>query len=204
MKSLMEDFFDNLGIGEETQIRDWLRDNNIRNYTINNDLTIDVDDNVIIQFDDTFIQFPEYIQFNKVNGDFILESLFNLKTLRGCPKVVTRIFEVSNCTKLKNLDGCPEKCHSLNCYDNNNLRTLTNMSNYDIKNLRIMNCPKLNSLKNSPKKLIKFLIKNCPKIKSLIGCPKEVDVFYWDNCGINPDINDIVKYCKINDKYDNI
>ena len=134
MKSLMEDFFDNLGIGEETQIRDWLREYNIKNYTLNNDLTIDVDDNVIIQFDDTFIQFPEYIQFNKVNGDFILESLFNLRTLKGCPKIVTRICEISNCTKLKNLDGCPENCYTLNCYDNNNLKTLTNMSNYDIKN----------------------------------------------------------------------
>ena len=35
-------FFDNLGIGEETQIRNWLDNHGVKNYKLRDNLAIDV------------------------------------------------------------------------------------------------------------------------------------------------------------------
>ena len=47
MKNLKEyilienNFFKNLGIGEKVQIEKWLKEHNVKNFTINDDLTIE-------------------------------------------------------------------------------------------------------------------------------------------------------------------
>jgi hypothetical protein len=61
-------FFKNLGVGK-ARIENWLNEYNIINYTINNDLTIDVNGVVYLS---TYKeeQLPEYIQFGNVTGYF--------------------------------------------------------------------------------------------------------------------------------------
>ena len=69
MRTLKEDFFDNIGIGEESQIRNWLDKYWIKNYILNDDLTIDVKDGVNL-YGYKEKRLPEYIQFGRVDVYF--------------------------------------------------------------------------------------------------------------------------------------
>jgi hypothetical protein len=80
----MNNFFKNLGVGQESLIRKWLDEHNITYYTINPDMTIDVDNDVILdEYSES--KFPEYIQFGKVNGCFSITET-QLTSLVGSPK----------------------------------------------------------------------------------------------------------------------
>ena len=50
-------------------IEKWLEEYKIKNYTINDDFTIDVNGNVFLSRED-FKEFPEYIQFGIIRGGF--------------------------------------------------------------------------------------------------------------------------------------
>jgi hypothetical protein len=109
---------------------------NIKNYTLNDDLSIDVDDNVYI-IRKKLTKLP--LKFNKVNGYFncpsnkltTLEGAprevngnFNcydnkLTSLEGAPNIVTGDFNCYN-NEIDSLEGAPKEITGLlNCYDNN-------------------------------------------------------------------------------------
>ena len=120
MRTLKEDFFDNLGIGEEKQIRDWLESHKIRNYTLNNDLSIDVRGKVEIYED-----LPEYIQFNNIYGSFIV--LFeNVTSMKGFPKYVEKSFFISK-TNIEILDNCPEEVNDFEIILNKKLKKIESL-----------------------------------------------------------------------------
>lgn len=75
---------------------------NIRNYTINDDKSIDVTGNISF-FSNGITELP--LNFNKVDGDFDL-SFNNLTTLKGIPKEVNSLYLVHN--ELTRLDYVPE------------------------------------------------------------------------------------------------
>ena len=113
MRTLKEDFFDNLGISEETQIRDWLAEHNITNYRLNKDFSIIVGGDVKIWANELENgELPDYIQFDKVNGNFSIYDMrlggYYIHSLRGCPKTVTCNFEVY-AKELDSLEGGPQK-----------------------------------------------------------------------------------------------
>jgi hypothetical protein len=110
--------------------------NNIKNYTIHPDLTIDVDGNVDIGLIDS-VKLP--VRFGKVTGHFEcdrmgLESLHgcpsevggdfycydnNLTSLEGCPRIVSGEFNFYG-NKVKNFIGGPTEIHGpINFYKNN-------------------------------------------------------------------------------------
>jgi len=103
-----------MGIGIIHKIEKWIgminriSNNNqcdgIRNYTINNDGTIDCQGFTALP--DNCGNFPEYINFNKIDGEFIICNC-NMTTLRGCPKIVTGDFDC-RFNKLTSLEYCPE------------------------------------------------------------------------------------------------
>lgn len=71
-------------------IKNWLDSMDIKNYTINKDLTIDVSDSVKLSHKG-LIEFPDYIQFNHIKGNFDC-SYNSLTSLRGCPKIIEGSF----------------------------------------------------------------------------------------------------------------
>ena len=80
-------------------------------YKINKDLTINVKGNVVLRGLKHEHQMPEYIQFNKVDGNFGIygSSLIGvIWSLRGCPKIVTGNFSCNSNKYLSSLEGCPE------------------------------------------------------------------------------------------------
>ena len=65
-----------MNIGRIALIKEWLDNHNIKNYTVNEDFTIDVDGDVWLEgyhLNDV-AQIPDYIRFGKVNGKFVLTN----------------------------------------------------------------------------------------------------------------------------------
>jgi hypothetical protein len=75
-----------LGVGKTAIITKWLDDHDVENYIINDDFTIDVNNEVNLYLQDE-TELPEYMQFNEINGDFDI-SENKLVTLRGCPRII--------------------------------------------------------------------------------------------------------------------
>ena len=85
------------------EITEWLDEHKIQNYTINEDLTIDVDGNVNLHgWKLKTIPF----QFGTVNGYFDC-SCNKLTSLEHCPKTVNGYFSCSG-NKLTSLKHCPK------------------------------------------------------------------------------------------------
>jgi hypothetical protein len=74
----------------EEDVHRLCKEYNIKKYTINDDLSIDVDGEVYLWFSD-LTKLP--LNFNKVNGDF--NCIFNrLTSLEGAPKEVNGDFNL--------------------------------------------------------------------------------------------------------------
>lgn len=114
--------------------------NNIKQYHINDDFSVDVfEDMMICQVSNNKLP----IQFNKVQGDFIIDSL-NLETLEGSPKIVTGNFSAKY-NQLKTLKFSPESCQNYIINDNQ-LESLEGISR-NIQGNIICNNNKITSLK---------------------------------------------------------
>jgi hypothetical protein len=94
-------------------------DYEIENYTINDDLSIDVDD--FVDLSQTDLEYIPLI-FNYVSGGFDCNGN-RLVSLEGCPQTVDGYFGCYN-NKLKSLKGCPQTVGAdFDCH-NNELKTL--------------------------------------------------------------------------------
>jgi len=87
-------------------INGWLQTHKVKNYVINDDLSISVNANVDLSFMN-IIEFPSYIKFDKVSGYFDC-SENKLISLRGCPREVIGNFYCYN-NKIDSLNYCPEE-----------------------------------------------------------------------------------------------
>jgi hypothetical protein len=87
---------------KEEEIHKICKKYGIKNYTINDDGSIDVDDNVDLQ-DVRLTKIP--LKFRNVSGYFTCSDN-KLTSLEFCPKSVGRDFGCSN-NKLTSLKGCP-------------------------------------------------------------------------------------------------
>lgn len=96
------------------EIKAWLDKYGIGNYTINEDLTVDVDGNVDL-FKKKLYKIP--IQFNEVKGYFNC-ACNQLKSLKGSPKIINDYFSC-NTNKLISLKFGPNIIKGdIICYKN--------------------------------------------------------------------------------------
>lgn len=99
--NIFESIKDNQFFKTKDEIEKWLVSQRIRNYTINNDLTVDINGHVSLNYKNLkFIP----IQFGIVTGDFSC-SYNNLKNLEGSPFHVKGDF-LGFRNKLINIRGC--------------------------------------------------------------------------------------------------
>ena len=89
----------------EQEIKSWCDEMGIKNYTINSQGEIDVDDDVIL-VGTTFKELP--YKFGKVNGFFEIENNSKLTSLKNCPNYVMGYFSCNYNKNLKSLEGCPK------------------------------------------------------------------------------------------------
>lgn len=96
-----------LRIGSYKLIEEWLKKYDIKDYRINNDLTIDVCCKVDIGSAlRKHRKLPNYIQFNEIHGSFRC-NWNGFKNMRGCPRIIHGAFYI-NGNPLTSLKGCPE------------------------------------------------------------------------------------------------
>jgi hypothetical protein len=156
------------------EIIEWLNKYGVEDYTVNEDLTVNVDGYVDLSFKKLK---SIDIQFNKVSADFfcIYNELTSLKgcpqivggnfschsnsltSLKGSPKEVGGSFDCSN-NQLTSLDGCPKEVGGwFHCRNNSKLNNLENIIDFkEIKKILTINNNKLtieyNNVKNKFKK----------------------------------------------------
>ncbi len=82
-------FFKNINVGEYQRIKFWLDEMDIENYTINDDLTVDIRGNVDL-FGKDLTHIP--IQFGTVSGWFDVKCNPRLTSLDGFPKSALSVF----------------------------------------------------------------------------------------------------------------
>lgn len=100
---------------EET--RKWIEKMDIKNFTINQNLTIDIHRNEIVDLRSCNLNFIP-VKFGNVNGDFIISNN-RLTSLEGCPDFVSGHFEFSD-NKISSLKGFPKMNYWYRiCYDFN-------------------------------------------------------------------------------------
>ena len=165
------------GMDIRAKIEAWLKEHNIKNYTINDDLTIDVNGYVSLgKYAEK--QLPDYIQFGKVTVGFDYSGCPKLESLRGVPERVGGYFDCGDCPKLESLEGAPQ---------------------YVGGSFHCNNCAKLESLKGAPQKVVGvFNCSYCTKLESLDGAPREVGSgFYCHGCGGEFTRDGVEKICKV-------
>jgi len=82
-----ENSLSSLRIGKIIFIEKWLSEMEIENYSINSDLSIDVNDSVFLD-NKNLTELPDYIKFNKIQVFFSCENN-NLISLKGFPEYIS-------------------------------------------------------------------------------------------------------------------
>jgi len=124
----------------------------IKNYTINEDGSIDVDGSVNL-YNMKLTKLP--LKFNKVSDDFHC-SCNHLTSLEGCPEEINGHFICSD-NHLTSLKGCPKEIHG-DFYCSYN---------------------KLTSLEGCPEKVDGDFYCSYNKLTSLEGCPEEINGYFY-------------------------
>lgn len=112
------------------EIEQWLKLHNVSNYEIQDDLTVDVNSGVYLNYvkvNDPYSYYFEPIvslpfRFGRVMGDFIICDN-ELSTLAGCPTFVEGDFDCSNNNLTSLIDSPLEVLEHFSC-EHNNLKTL--------------------------------------------------------------------------------
>lgn len=87
------------------EIMSWLDEMEIKKYTINDDLSVDVKGDVLVHRTD-LKHLP--VRFGKVSGNFTLYGNTKMKTLEGCPSEVGKGFACNYMYSLTSLEYCPK------------------------------------------------------------------------------------------------
>ena len=98
------------------QIKQWLEEYRIKNYKLNKSenstlespkytIKVDAQDVNLVGYKEESL--PEYITFDIITGGSFFCSWSELKTMRGFPKMVGRIFDISH-SKIESLEHAPE------------------------------------------------------------------------------------------------
>ena len=177
-------------------IENWLEEYGIKDYTIKDNLEIDVDGSVNL-YKKTIGEFPPYIQFGTVRGSFNC-SYCKLTTLRGCPREVTGFFDCSY-NNFTSLEGAPKKVGEFfDCMDNPALISLEGAPKKIGGNFYCRS-NKLASLKGGPVEVGGDFDCSFNNLISLEGAPKKVrGSFYCKNNSVEFTVDDVNKICKVN------
>lgn len=153
----------------EESVQEWLALQNIKDYVIHDDLTVDVNGsvNLVGIIDNELYSIP--IQFGRVEGYFDC-SKNKLTSLKGCPYFVRDIFNCSY-NQLTSLEYCPKNVEGMDC-SNNQLSSL-DYSPYQIKTIFDCSYNQLTSLLGCPQKIKTFIATN-NQLTSLSGLPHQL------------------------------
>lgn len=129
-----------------SKIKELCGEYGIKDYIINNDLTIDVDGDVDLR-NLNITEIP--LNFNKVKGKFCIPNT-KIKSLKGCPKYIGGHFELYFCQDLKNFEYGPTYVGGDIDAFSTGIESLKGLPDVINRNLDLSSS-RLTSLKHSPK-----------------------------------------------------
>jgi hypothetical protein len=156
----------------QNEIKDWLDKMKIKNYIINSDLTVDVNENVTIE-DKSITHFP--IQFGVIEGNFRCTDT-QLKTLKGSPKIVKGFFDV-NSNQLTTLRFAPKVVDNFFNCGINQLISLKHISVIEVGNV-MCHRNSLKSLKYAPQKIYGYFTCANNELTSLKYAPIKITLSF--------------------------
>ena len=131
-------------VGKNTRM-EWLQSNNISEYTVDSDGSIDIIQSVdLINVDE---EIP--VKIRKVKGDFMLHQ-YNIFTFSNFPDIITGDFDVLFAPNIKTADMPKEIMGNITFDGCEELRSLNNLQPIIYKNLNISYCPNFDLLENLP------------------------------------------------------
>ena len=147
----------------------------------NNIYVVNCDSYVRIKNDKTTQLTNDFFEWGVVKGNFNCSYCKSLKSLKGAPKEVGKVFDCFGCDSLKDLTGAPKEVGG---------------------NFECINCKSLKSLQGAPKKVGRdFSCSSCKSLKSLKGAPEKVGgCFYCYGCGAQFTEDDVKKVSKVKGK----
>jgi len=110
-----------MDVGLRVKIKAWLDDAEIKHYTINDDLTVDVDGNVDLR-NRMETEFPSHVRFGMVTEGFYCAGN-SLVSLVGCPKIVGGNFNCDH-NLLVSLEESPKTVVGYFSCSHNRLKSL--------------------------------------------------------------------------------
>jgi hypothetical protein len=147
----------------------------IKNYTINEDGTVDVNGDVDLS-DKGLIEIP--IKFGEVKGNFDV-SHNKLLSLKNCPSEVGGEFKCSYNRQLSSLKWGPKRAKDYFC-NRCDLNSLDGAPTEYVRLFILKNNSNITSLKKSPEKVGIIDCSGC-NLTSLEGAPKSANSFYCSN-----------------------
>ena len=204
MKTLKESLLDidsvQSGIEPISLINEWCKENIKGTYKID-PKTLDINSNGDIEITNKNItEFPDYIHFGTVGGNFYCSGCKNLTSLKGSPKKVGGDFNCYDCNNLTSLEGAPEKVSGMFiCSYCDNLTSLEGAPEKVGGNFGCNDCKKLTSLEGAPEEVGGYFNCNyCSNLTSLKGAPKKVGgSFGCYCCGQQFTKDDVKKVCNV-------
>ena len=163
------------GMDMRSKIEAWLKEHNINDYVLNDDLTIDYHPEVFRGSKDKFYmldlsnynetELPSYIQFGEIGGSFRMKNS-QIASFNGFPKKCIRL-NLSNCQRITSLVGCPDVTDNIDVSRCTNLTSLEGLPKKISHSFNCSGCTALKSLKGAPSVGYSFLCDNCTRLKSL-------------------------------------
>lgn len=145
-------------LSDEKKITEWLDSIGVKNYSINQDMSVTVNGNLLLD-DKNLTEIP--VKFKEVHGGIDVTSN-KIKRLDWCPSIVKGSLEAWD-NEIETLVGGPIEIEGSFDIDNN----------------------KLTNLQGAPKKVGGAFIITSNKLSSLVGCPEIVGEYFKASiCGI--------------------
>ena len=185
----IESKFENERFKDTEDIIDWLDDNNISNFTINKDLSCNINEDIeIYDFQGEFLP----IKINKLNGGIVFEGTSKFKSFIGFPNVITKYIRLRNL----GVENFEYLCADLTTCDEievNNFAHLTSVKGIGdyTGSLTLEHCNNLSSLDDMPQNLTSLSFNYCNGLTSLRGLQKEINTFSVIHCDSLPNL----KFC---------
>lgn len=172
------------------ETKSWLDRQKIQNYTINQDLTVNVHDDVGIIID-------EYIpvQFRQVTGNFIILQSQHIKSLKGVPLESCRDFGCRN-QYISRVDYLPQKILGNVDLRFNSIYEIPAFAHCVIEGSIDLSENNISSLKGIQKKVKTDFNVGGNALSTLLGGPEEVaGTYFCSNCAL-PNLEGVAQSMK--------
>lgn len=130
-------------------------------------------------------ELPDFIRFDRIDGDFTCQRWKTLKTCKNFPVYVGGSMYIDYCESLESLEGCPEEIGG---------------------GFYCSNCNSLESLEGAPQKIgekvnYRFDCSDCKSLSSLEGAPSHIPgLFLCGGCKGKFTKDDVMEICDANEK----